>query len=181
MDWVMRDKKTKEVVSVLSQSWSSKGTRITYAGKDGQRHEVSDRTFNGQFEQVDFDMSSLVPYILEAYKFDGVIRRTLDPLARKCFPNYYNVGDMVFLVNIDEDIDNVFNHHIHYSENQYYSELRTGFKITDIIDRSSLEAGLYQIELALGESNDKIFVPFYKTRLLAKDASFYLKRFDKEY
>ena len=125
-------------------------------------------------------MSSLVPYILEAYKFDGSIRKLLDSLARKCFPDYYNVGDYVFLTNIDEDIDVVFNHYIRFSDRQYSGSLTSKFKITNIIDQGEFEPGLYRIELAINDK-EKLTVPFYKSRPIAKDAAYYLKRYDKEY
>ena len=69
MDWIAaKNKKTGEIVSICGLSWSSEGTTVYYAGKDSVRHTLELKKFEKSFEQVDLDLSYIVPTIIEGAK-----------------------------------------------------------------------------------------------------------------
>ena len=203
MDWVMKNKKTGEIVSILSQSWGTDGSKVYYAGRDAVCHEMMEKDFLKKFEQIEVNLEYLVPYILEASKADCQMRKIIHALARKCTPGYYNVGDTVHVINIDEGIEGCFDGYLTMRDMRtgyYYYDHgrdRLSFKITAINNLNNVEAGLFEFELSSTRNDEEeekdvldssiIKAPkyltkvyFFKTRLFAKDASYYLKRYDRE-
>lgn len=196
MDWISaaKNKKTGEIVTVLTISSGTSGTEISYIGGDGVPHYKTLAKFKKEFDRIDYDFSSLVPYLLEGAKFLEDIRKLLYPLARKCTPDYYFVGALVGVNNIDDDITTVLGdfgndieHRLRYGG---LSEIM--FKIISI-DKEPTEPGLFWIHLKSfswggHRSKDTEFregydrrVPFYKDRIFSKDAAYYLKRYDREF
>lgn len=197
MDWISagKNKKTGEIVTVITISSGTNGTEISYIGGDGIPHYKTLAKFEKEFDRIDYDFSSLVPYLLEGAKFLEDIRKLLYPLARKCTPDYYSVGALVGVNNIDNNISAILGDF----GNDIESRIRYGglseimFKII-AIEKEPTEPGLFWIHLKsyswggyrnckddkLREGYDRR-VPFYKDRIFSKDAAYYLKRYDREF
>lgn len=189
MDWLAaKNKKTGEVVSVLATIWGSEKTTITYSGKDGIKKEMEARKFERNFEQVELDLSSIIPVILEGAKVSYEVRSILCPLARKCMPDYYRVGDVVYITNVDENAVSLFGRYIHLA---YGLREMMMFKIVKIDDSFSRyyadEGGTRYLLLQQYCPGDKkepkpgdydISAPIQDKKPFAFDAARYLKRFD---
>lgn len=187
MDWIAaKNKKTGEVVSVCGTSWGADKTTVSYAGKDAVRHELELKKFEKSFEQVDLDLSFIVPTIIEGAKVSYEIRQILCPLARKCTPDYYRVGDLVYLSNIDSNATTYFGD---FAKDYNYYREDIVFKIVGIVELSTgfddPDNGLKYLELehyrgpkVESKNGPDCRVPIQYKKPFASDASKYLKRFD---
>lgn len=188
MDWIAaKNKKTGEIVSICGLSWSSEGTTVYYAGKDSVRHTLELKKFEKSFEQVDLDLSYIVPTIIEGAKVSYEIRQILCPIARKCTPDYYRVGDLVYLCNIDSNAVTYFGD---FAKDYNYYREDIVFKIIGIVDSFGLlddpTDGLKYLELEHHrgpkvehkDGRTDCRVPIQYRKPFASDASRYLKRFD---
>lgn len=98
MDWVVKDKSTGEILSVMSISWgSSGGTEYVVAGKDGVYKRYKETTFKKKYEEICVDFSHILPVITELVKTNEAAKRIVCPLARRLHPGgYFKPGSLVF-------------------------------------------------------------------------------------
>ena len=185
MDWICKNRETGEIVTVLSKVSATWESVVNYTGRDLVLRSMSVEEFDKTFENIVYDLSSVLPYISEAANVFPQIREVLYPLARKLDHNYFNIGDTVFVEKVtDSDMNRFMPRSL--SENQAYV-------ITDI-QKDMSEVELYWLILrpvyiskdGIKAKSDEsaelsVSLPYYKERVLAKDAAWFLKRYDKEY
>lgn len=188
MDWVAKNKKTGEYITITSISSSSSGREIYFLLGDGRPGMLEEKEFDKVYETVDPDLSFVVPTIVEGAKVDWELRNTLAPLARKCTPDYYKVGSIVLLHRVDNGVSEYFGRFIG-DNSDWYINRNLLFVVTGI--KEEFEPGLYYLELdyfrgpgELSQPDDRfpdIRVPLNLRRPFARDASRYLKRLDMPY
>ena len=188
MDWVAKNKKTGEYITITTISSSSSGREISFLLKDGKLGTLEEKEFDKKYEVVDPDFSFVVPTIVEGAKADWELRNILAPLARKCTPDYYKPGNIVLLHRIDNGVSEYFGKFVG-DNSDWYTNRNLLFVIIGI--KEDYELGLYYLELDyfrgpgdLNPPNDRfpdIRVPLNLRRPFARDASRYLKRIDMPY
>lgn len=98
MDWVVKDKKTGEIKSLMCVSYGgSSGTRYSVAGGDGVYKEYSESGFKSKFEPVKADFSHALSVLTSLIDVNESVRRMICPLARRLHPGgYFTPGALVF-------------------------------------------------------------------------------------
>lgn len=190
MDWVVEDKKTGEVVSLICISWgSSAGNVYEIVGKDGVRKKIKEKEFNKRFQKVSFDFSKILPMALQLVDNCEYIRRFLYPIARKLHPGgYYYPGCLVYFQ---------FDNFLQGSEPVKIDRLsHTTYIVTEIQDfpyggwsigseddcLGSISVARYRgPKVDLDKYDADYHLPLSKDILREGDAYCYLKRYDLPY
>lgn len=191
MDWVRKNKKTGEIVTILSMRSGSSNREIEFIGGDGITHTLEEGQFNKKFEEIDTDLSFIIPSILEGAKVDYELRSIVHQIARKCTPDYYKEGMLVYLSKYDEGTVELFGKVTGTSGIDYLVGKTIIFKIMEI-EQNTYEPGVMWLGLQfwrgpgkLNESKDinyaDLRVPVQLIRPFARDAARYLKRMDMPY
>ena len=97
MDWVVKDKSTGEILSIMCVSYGSGESEYVVAGKDGVHKRYKETTFRKKYEEVNVDFSHVLPVITELVKTNDAAKRIVYPLARRLHPGgYFQPGCLVF-------------------------------------------------------------------------------------
>lgn len=189
MDWVVEDKKTGEVVSLICVSYGTGGSTYEIIGKDGVHKKMKEKAFNQKYKKVSYDFSKLLPTAAQLIDNCEYIRRFLYPIARKLHPGgYYYPGCLVYFQ---------FDGFIEHNEPVRINRLdHTTYIVTKIQDYpyfgwsheaeddclGSIEVARYRgpgVDLEKYEAD--YHLPLSKDILREGDAYCYLKRYDLPY
>ena len=97
MDWVVKDKSTGEILSLMSITYGSGENEYVVSGGDGVYKRYKETAFRKKFEEVTADFSHVIPVIAELVKTNDSAKRIVYPLARRLHPGgYFKVGCLVY-------------------------------------------------------------------------------------
>lgn len=188
MDWVAKNKKTGEYVTITSISSSSSGREISFILGDGRTATLEDEKFDKKYEVIDPDFSFVIPTIVQGAKVDWELRNVIAPLARKCTQDYYKPGSIVLLHCVDNGVCEYFGKFL--DNNGWYDSRRVMLFVISGV-KEDYELGLNYLELdyfrgpgELSKMDNRypdVRVPLNLRRPFAHDASRYLKRIDMPY
>lgn len=211
MDWIGKDKKTGEIVTIFSHSYSGRGQEFTFSGKDGSFRTLSADEFWKIYDPVDYDLSFLFPILNAAAAELTEFRHILLPIARRFYPGgYYHVGDLVYVTNVpfDSNVPTWLGGNRSYVKGPDWNDIPSTFRIikigTDLSPTSTLLHGKIEEDpeveilhllpgngplpekeeinkLIKSGSSQVVRAPMWKTRMFVKDACYYLKRYDQIY
>lgn len=192
MDWVVKDKKTGEIKSVVCISHGSGGIKYTVVGGDGLYKEYSESKYNSLFEPIEVDYSRVLSVLTELVKTNEDAQRIIQPLARRLHPGgYFSPGDLVYFQfdgYCEDSLPMEIRKDFRYGRS-FNSTSRT-FIVLDVYDEmctvESVEYGRLNIahwkgpDVDIEKYNTDFSLPICKSGF-AIDAYYYLKRYDMPY
>ena len=192
MDWVVKDKKTGEIKSVMCVSTGSSGIRYSVAGGDGIYTEYSESKFNSLFEPIEVDYSRVLSVLTELVKTNENAQRMIQPLARRLHPGgYFTPGSLVYF-QFDGYVEDSLPMDIRkdFRYGRAFNSTGQAFIVLDVYDGirtdESVEYGRLNIAHWKGPGVDiekyrpDFSLPICKSGF-AIDAYYYLKRYDMPY
>jgi hypothetical protein len=192
MDWVVKEKATGNIYSILSVSYGSNGTEYVVSKGDGIIRKYKEKAFKKKFENFEADFSHIIPIMSELLKTSEAARRIIHPLARRLHPGgYFQKGVLVYFQydgysesSVPEDIRK----EIYYgSYGNYESRMFIVLDIRDSFESSGYrEWGRINIarwrgpKVPIEDYTCSYSLPICKNDFEI-DAYYYLKRYDMPY
>ena len=97
MDWVVKEKATGKIFSILCVSYGTHEPEYVISGGDGIILRFSEKKFRKKFEEFEVDFSHVTSVISELVKTNDAAQRLIFPLARRLHPGgYFKEGCLVY-------------------------------------------------------------------------------------
>lgn len=97
MDWVVKEKATGKIFSILSVSYGCHETEYIISGGDGIILRLKEKKFRKEFEEFETDFSHVISVLPELVKTNDAAQRLIFPLARRLHPGgYFKEGCLVY-------------------------------------------------------------------------------------
>ena len=175
-----KKKGTEEIVTLLSRSFDSSGSKVTIMGADGISAEFEESKFEKKFEPTTLDFHAVKDQMAELCYLSDKFGRMGKIVMKRLDPTYFEVGKLVYISNtalLKRDDITYYGGPEHpyvikwirprenpYNNNDTFLEVGIGLKRRD---KDTDEA-------------DYTF-PIYTTRPDPEDAYWFLTRYDKPY
>lgn len=173
-----KKKGTEEIVTLVSRTYGSSGSRVVIKGADGISAEFEETEFGKKFESVTLDYHTVKDQMAELCFLSDSFARLGKVVMRRLDPTYFEVGKLVYISNtVILKRDNI----TYYGgpEHPYVIKWIKPRENTYCSSDTFLEVG---ISLAGRKSDDVDYTfPIYLTRPDPEDAYWFLSRYDKPY
>lgn len=176
-----KKKGTEEIVTLLSRSYSSSGSRVTIMGADGISAELEETEFEKKFEPITLDFHAVKDQMAELCFLSDKFGRLGKVVMKRLDPTYFEVGKLVYISDtILLKRDNI----------TYYGGPEHPYVIKWIRPRENpynnndtfLEVGISLRSRSKDNNSDVDYTfPIYPTRPDPEDAYWFLTRYDKPY